>query len=60
VPNRDPNAFFNRTGQDMLNILSGGADMDSIYLREGTVGGLEASCYPEGRISHEKRITLHF
>jgi hypothetical protein len=44
----------------MLNLLSGVAAMDSTYFAEGIIGGLEISCYPEGRIPHERRVTLHF
>jgi hypothetical protein len=52
--------FFNGTGQYMLNILPARAILESAYFAEEIIDGLEVSCYPEGSIAHERRITLHF
>jgi hypothetical protein len=41
-------------------ILPGCVAMDSTYFTERIIGCLETSCYPEGRIPHERRVTLHF
>jgi hypothetical protein len=36
--------FFNGTGQYMLNILAGGAAMDSADFGEGIISNLDVSC----------------
>jgi hypothetical protein len=52
--------FFNRIRQHLLNILPGATAMECACFAGEIIGGLEASCYPEGRIPHERRVTLHF
>jgi hypothetical protein len=52
-------AFFNGTVEYVLNILPQSRSMDAEYFAEESIGGLEDVYYPEGRNSHERRITVH-
>jgi hypothetical protein len=52
--------FLNGIGKYMLNILPENAAIDDPDFAQGLMCGLEASCYAEGRILYQRRVTMHF
>jgi hypothetical protein len=53
-------AFFNCTGQYLVNILPRSRCIDTKYFAQEILSGLEDVCYPEERNPRERKITLHF
>jgi histone-lysine N-methyltransferase SETMAR len=53
-------AFFNGTGEWLLNLVPRSRSMDTKYFAEEIIGGLEDVCHPGRRNQHERRIALHF
>jgi hypothetical protein len=52
--------FFNGTGEYKIAILLEGQKMNSAYFIESVLRPLAKICYPQGKGTRERRVTLHF
>jgi hypothetical protein len=53
-------AFFNGTGEFMIDILPEGAKMNTAYFADKVIDKLAEACYPNGRPPHARKVMLHF
>jgi hypothetical protein len=53
-------AFFNGTGEFLIDILPEELKMNSAYFATNVIDVLAQSCYPDGRPPHARKVTLHF
>jgi histone-lysine N-methyltransferase SETMAR len=52
--------FFNGAGEYKIAILPDGQKLNSAYFIESVLRPLSEICHPQGRVTRERRVMLHF